>query len=548
MNLTNLRIGTRLGAAFAVVLLLLVAVVGLAVSEFRVLLDDLNRVVVMERRATLTEQWAASTRLNVNRVMAIAKSRNAPEVEGYFTPLITQTTQRINELQKTLEAEIASDEGKALLAKVAQLRTDYIAARKEYFDTLKADDVAGADQLLNARLLPSANAYMSAQEELAKLQHRFVDEFTTAAKEDVDGAIMVELGLLVVALTIGVIVAVSITRSITRPLREAVDFADTIAHGDLTRRMAVNRQDEFGSLLRSLTEMQNGLLRVVGQIRDASDGISQASSEIASGNQDLSGRTEQAASSLEETASSMEQLTANVKHSASTAQSASAMAENNALVAQKGGEVVGQVVATMDDIHRSSQKIADIIGVIDGIAFQTNILALNAAVEAARAGEAGRGFAVVAGEVRSLAQRSAEAAREIKTLIGNSVERVNAGTALVHEAGRTIGDIVDNARQVSTLISDITRASAEEAQGIAEVNTAVVQLDQMTQQNAALVEQSAAAAQSLREQAQRLGEVVAVFVLGHAQGHPPLQPAATRGHGQNQGPYGGVERRTTPRV
>src|SRR5574343_971163 len=224
------------------------------------------------------------------------------------------------------------------------------------------------------------------------------------------------------------------------------------------------------------------------------------------------------------------------------------MAENNALVAQKGCEVVGQVVATMDDIHRSSQKIADIIGVIDGIAFQTNILALNAAVEAARAGEAGRGFAVVAGEVRSLAQRSAEAAREIKTLIGNSVERVNAGTALVHEAGRTIGDIVDNARQVSTLISDITRASAEEAQGIAEVNTAVVQLDQMTQQNAALVEQSAAAAQSLREQAQRLGEVVAVFVLGHAQGHPPLQPAATRGHGQNQGPYGGVERRTTPRV
>ncbi len=525
MNLTNLRIGTRLGAAFAVVLLLLVAVVGLAVSEFRVLLDDLNRVVVMERRATLTEQWAASTRLNVNRVMAIAKSRNAPEVEGYFTPLITQTTQRINELQKTLEAEIASDEGKALLAKVAQLRTDYIAARKEYFDTLKADDVAGADQLLNARLLPSANAYMSAQEELAKLQHRFVDEFSTAAKEDVDGAIMVELGLLVVALTIGVIVAVSITRSITRPLREAVDFADTIAHGDLTRRMAVNRQDEFGSLLRSLTEMQNGLLRVVGQIRDASDGISQASSEIASGNQDLSGRTEQAASNLEETAASMEELTATVRQSADSARQANQLASSAAEVAQKGGAVVGQVVQTMDDITQSSQRISDIISVIDGIAFQTNILALNAAVEAARAGEQGRGFAVVAGEVRTLAQRSAQAAKEIKDLINASVERVQDGSRLVQDAGSTMNEIVSSVQRVTDIIGEITAAAAEQSEGIGQVNVAVSQLDQMTQQNAALVEQSSAASESLRDQAGRLSQAIAAFRTGDAQ---TLSPVATR--------------------
>lgn len=333
--------------------------------------------------------------------------------------------------------------------------------------------------------------------------------------------------------------------SICRPLEQAQGLAIAIARGDLTTQPDLSGSDELTDLMRCLSDMQGSLTRIVSEVREATDSIRVSSGEIASGNQDLSGRTEQAASNLEETASSMEQLTANVQHSASTAQTASTMAEGNALVAQKGGEVVGQVVSTMDEIHRSSQKIADIIGVIDGIAFQTNILALNAAVEAARAGEAGRGFAVVAGEVRSLAQRSAEAAREIKALIGNSVEKVGAGTALVHEAGRTIGDIVDNARQVSVLISDITRASAEEAQGISEVNAAVVQLDQMTQQNAALVEQSAAAADSLREQAQRLSEVVAVFVLGGAARHPPLQRTATRGHGQ--GVYEGVERRLTSR-
>ncbi len=522
MNLTNLRIGTRLGVAFSVVLVLVVVVVGFAILELRVLLNDLNRVVVMERRVALTEQWAASTRLNVNRVMAIAKSGNAPEVEAYFSPLIAQTTQRINDLQKTLEAEITSDEGKALLAKVAQLRTDYIAARKQYFDTLKSGDVAGADQLLNARLLPVANAYMASQEELAKLQHRFVDEFSTAATSDVDRAIMVELGLLVVALLIGVVVAVSITRSITRPLREAVQFADAIAHGDLTRRMAVSRQDEFGSLLRALMEMQNGLLRVIGQIREASDGISQASSEIASGNLDLSGRTEQAASNLEETAASMEELTSTVRQSADSARQANQLASSAAGVAQKGGAVVGQVVQTMDDITQSSQRISDIISVIDGIAFQTNILALNAAVEAARAGEQGRGFAVVAGEVRTLAQRSAQAAKEIKDLINASVERVQDGSRLVQDAGSTMNEIVSSVQRVTDIIGEISAAAAEQSEGIEQVNVAVSQLDQMTQQNAALVEQSSAASESLRDQAGRLSQAIAAFRTGDAQTLTPV--------------------------
>ena len=331
--------------------------------------------------------------------------------------------------------------------------------------------------------------------------------------------------------------------SICRPLEQARGLAVSIARGDLTTQADLSGKDEVAELMRCLADMQTSLRRIVTSVRTATDSIGVASEEIASGNQDLSARTEAAASSLEETASSMEQLTTNVRQSAEAAQAASRMAIENAGVAQRGGAVVGQVVTTMEDIQQSSRRIADIIGVIDGIAFQTNILALNAAVEAARAGEAGRGFAVVAGEVRSLAQRSAEAARQIKELIGTSVERVGAGTVLVQEAGKTIRDIVANADKVSSFIGEITTASSEQSQGISEVNAAVGQLDQMTQQNAALVEQSAAAAESLREQAQRLAEVVAVFRLdgGASGGHPPLQLSATRGHARVA--YQGAERR-----
>ncbi|NIC42822.1 HAMP domain-containing protein, partial [Aquabacterium sp. A08] len=368
MNLTNLRIGTRLGLAFAAVLVLLAAVVALSLFEFRVLLGDLDRVVQMERRAALTDNWADSTRLNVNRVMAIAKSRNDPEVEAYFAPQIAETTQQINGLQKSLETEIASAEGKALLAKIAQLRADYIAARKTFFDALKADDLDGSSRLLSGQLLPAANAYMAAQEELVKLQHRFVDEYATQARAAVDQAVLFVLALAGAALLVGVIVAVTIGRSITRPLREAGDFADAIAHGDLTRRISATRQDEIGGLLRSLAEMQASLQRVVGQIRQSSDGIGQAASEIAMGNQDLSSRTEQTASNLEETAASMEQLTATVKQSADSARQANQLASSAAEVAERGGAVVGQVVHTMNDINQSSQRISDIISVIDGIA------------------------------------------------------------------------------------------------------------------------------------------------------------------------------------
>ncbi|QCB47709.1 methyl-accepting chemotaxis protein [Hydrogenophaga sp. PAMC20947] len=326
------------------------------------------------------------------------------------------------------------------------------------------------------------------------------------------------------ALALAVLVVVPATLanmlSICRPLEEAQRVASAITRGDLTQQIPGKGRDELTALMQALSEMQGALSRIVGEVRRTTDGIHTASREIASGNQDLSVRTEQAASNLQQTVASIDQITSTLRQSADAARQATEMAVTNAAVAQRGGLVVAQVVSTMQDIHDSSQKISDIIGVIDGIAFQTNILALNAAVEAARAGEQGRGFAVVAGEVRNLAKRSADAAKEIKSLIANSVERVATGRRLVTEAGTTIQDIVVNAHKVSSFIAEITTAAHEQSDGIGQVNAAVGHLDQMTQQNAALVEQGAAAAESLRDQAGRLTEVVQVFQLSAADPTP----------------------------
>ncbi|MBT2335704.1 methyl-accepting chemotaxis protein [Variovorax paradoxus] len=331
--------------------------------------------------------------------------------------------------------------------------------------------------------------------------------------------LMVGFGL--VALLAGVGCGVWLARSIMQPLGEAIFIAETVASGDLSKEFETERGGDFGRLLRGMGEMEDTLTDVVTRIKTSTDSIVVAAGQIAAGNQDLSARTEEQASSLEQTAASMEELTSTVKQNADNARQANQLARSASEVAVKGGNVVSQVVDTMASINASSKKIVDIIGVIDGIAFQTNILALNAAVEAARAGEQGRGFAVVASEVRNLAQRSGAAAKEIKGLIDDSVGKVDVGSALVGEAGKTMEEIVGSVKRVTDIIGEITAASHEQAQGIEQVNQAIAQMDQVTQQNAALVEEAAAAAQSLQEQAGSLSQVVATFKLDGDEGENP---------------------------
>ena len=411
------------------------------------------------------------------------------------------------------------DDADNAVAKDSVARLDaYVQRSKAVLDNIQNggyDNARAADKML-ARAKEEVQAVEANMDRIAAI----VSEEAHETQQAFNSAMM--LILVGFAGTVGLVVLVVVpltlanSASITGPIAQAAELAGSIADGDLTREVTVHGKDETAQLLGALQRMQLSLRSLVGQVHEASDSIRNASGEVASGNADLSQRTEQAASSLQQTASSMEQLTGTVRNSADSARQASQLAASAASVAQRGGTVVMQVVATMDEINASSKKIADIIGTIDGIAFQTNILALNAAVEAARAGEQGRGFAVVASEVRSLAQRSAEAAREIKALIGASVERVDAGSQLVHEAGSTMTEIMASVQRVTDIIGEISAAAGEQSSGIGQVNGAVTQLDQMTQQNAALVEQSAAAAESLREQAERLAGVVGTFKLAGA--------------------------------
>ena len=361
--------------------------------------------------------------------------------------------------------------------------------------------------------MPVVTTYLTQLREMVSMEEKAMATFmqeTQKSRVSLATILGVFFAVLFVFILMG---AAWLIRSIRQPLVQANLLASQIAKGDLSMQIDTSRGDEFGDLMKSLSSMNESLGRMVHQVRQSTDSIATASAEIASGNNDLAQRTEQTSSNLQSTASSMDQLTSTVQQSADNARQASTLAANASSVAEKGGAVVKQVVFTMEEINDSSKKIADIIGVIDGIAFQTNILALNAAVEAARAGEQGRGFAVVASEVRSLAQRSAEAAKEIKTLIGTSVEKVASGTKLVSNAGVTMSDIVQSVRKVADVISEITAASTEQSAGIAHVNQAIGKLDQMTQQNAALVEQSAAAAESLRDQATQMAQAVAVFKI-----------------------------------
>jgi methyl-accepting chemotaxis protein len=415
----------------------------------------------------------------------------------------------------------------AILA-LAELRATQGRAQQQVLDTLKTDPTQ-AVALLNKVETPAwrelRTALLKLRDDMGALSHAT----HVAVNARADRMRWISMGLAALAMAVSVVLGMQLRRTLRREIGgdPAVVRAtlQQMAGGDLTGHVPPTQEPQ--SLVGALSSMQAAMRTLVAQVQQSSASIEVATSEISLGNHDLSARTEAAASNLEQTAASMEELNSTMRQSADAARQASQLAVANAEVAARGGQVVGQVVATMEEINQSSKKISDIIGVIDGIAFQTNILALNAAVEAARAGEQGRGFAVVAGEVRNLAQRSAEAAKEIKTLIGTSVDRVEAGSRLVGEAGSTIGDVVANAQRVADIIGEITAASGEQSSGIGQINAAVNQLDQMTQQNAALVEESAAAAESLKDQAVRLSQVIAMFRTGSSSPtHPVVAPRA----------------------
>ncbi|HYP34640.1 MAG TPA: methyl-accepting chemotaxis protein [Burkholderiaceae bacterium] len=512
LRLDSLKLARRLGLGFSVLLALVIGIASVGVRALAQVQADSARTNAAMRQAADADRWRGMTQLNISRTLALAKSGNAAALKAWSGPLMKETSADISTVQKGLEAAAASPEAKAAFADIAARRKNYIDTRDQVFRLLDAAD-ASAGELVETRLLPQADAYMAAVTAFGKQQREVSEQVIAESNAQADRARVLVIALAGIAMLLGAACAWFITRSVTAPLGQAVEAIEAVAAGDLSRAITVKGRDEVAALLAGLNRMQASLRRLVGDVRDTSGSIQVASKEVAQGSQDLSVRTERSAAGLQETASSMEQISGSVRQTAAAAQVADELATATARQAAAGGEVVSRMTSTMDSITAHSNRIGDIIGVIDGIAFQTNILALNAAVEAARAGEQGRGFAVVAGEVRSLAQRSAAAAAEIKTIIGESGQAVAAGAALVQDARGSMAEINSSVAKVSAAIGEIRNASSEQADGVGQVNVAVSDLDQATQQNAALVEETAAAADSLKEQAIRLSDAMAAFKL-----------------------------------
>ncbi len=511
-RLDSLKLARRLSLGFFVVLALVLCIAAVGIRALTSTQADVGRTVVSMHQASDADRWRGMTLLNICRTLALAKSGNAADMKSFFGPQMKQTSAEISALQKSLEAAAVSDDARARFADIAAKRKAYIGARDAIFKQLDAADPA-APALVDSKLLPLADAYMAAVNGFGEFEQKASQAAIDDSNAHAEHARMATLALALISLGVGVLAAWFITRSVTGPLKHAVEAVKAVSEGDLSTDIVIEGRDEVAALLGGLNRMQGELRQLVGNVRASTDSIKVASDEVALGSQDLSARTERSASSLQQTASSMEQISSTVRNTADSTSRAETLAGDTARAAAAGNILVSRMSETMDRITLHSSKIGEIIGVINGIAFQTNILALNAAVEAARAGEQGRGFAVVAAEVRSLAQRSAAAANEIKTLIGESGAAVAAGAALVHDAQTSMADIDGSAVRVSAVIAEIRTAFSEQADGIGQVNLAVSDLDQTTQQNAALVEQTAAAAESLKDQAARLASAVAVFKL-----------------------------------
>jgi methyl-accepting chemotaxis protein len=512
----DLKLSTHLMLAFALLAALMAVLgavaivqVGAIERQFSTVMDDRYRKI----------QWAQDMRA-VNNQVAVALRNlfvmNDPAALQGQRALIADAVLRSNQDFEQLQRTVVDAEGKDALARLVSARTEYRAPREKMLELLQAGKVDEAKAQMLRDMVPRQLAYLERIDELIAHHEKLMKE-AAADVSQVASTLKAAVALLLAgALLSAALLALWIIRSTTRPLLEAVRVARAVAAGDLEVAFQARGSNETGQLLRALHDMKLRLAAIVGEVRQGAESVATASAQIAQGNGDLSSRTEAQASALQQTAASMEELGSTVRQNAENARQANRLAIAASAVAADGGQVVGRVVTTMRDINHSSGQIAEIIGVIDGIAFRTNILALNAAVEAARAGSQGRGFAVVATEVRSLAQRSAEAARQIKALISASVDRVEQGSALVDQAGATMQEVVASIRRVTDIVGEISSASTEQSAGVAQIGGAVTQLDHTTQQNAALVEESAAAAESLRAQAQGLVSAVAVFKLGTA--------------------------------
>jgi methyl-accepting chemotaxis protein len=524
MKINNIKISVRLGFGFGILMLVLIAQGFIGVYRMAEVEQSLDNIVndsnlKIKAISEMRQDVMVGAMATRNIALMTDEDKIGAEIDH-----IADARDDYKMNMDNLAGKVAAEDGKAILAKIESARAVSVPLADKAVAQARGGKQADAVAVLLTEVLPNQNKWLGALDEMVRWQDKRADEIAVGAEDSYKKARL--LTILAVAATVlaGCIFAWLVSRSIIRPLGQAVAIARRVADGDLSAHIDVQSTNETGKLMLALKDMNDHLARTVGRVRSGADTIATASSQIAAGNLDLSSRTEQQASALEETASSMEELTSTVKQNSDNARQAGQLAQSASDVAVKGGAEVAQVVDTMGSINASSKKIVDIIGVIDGIAFQTNILALNAAVEAARAGEQGRGFAVVATEVRNLAQRAASAAKEIKSLIDDSVDKVNIGAKLVDQAGATMQEIVGSIRRVTDIMGEITAASREQTEGIEQVNQAIIQMDETTQQNAALVEEAAAAAASLQDQAGNLVELVSVFKIDgtHAVAGAPL--------------------------